>query len=134
MGQWIAGHVQVNRLTCMFPVLFAVGSDHLIHVQLMTSALPPVKCNQLLLGGYAVSTQKNINDWLIDALAGAPPMVSNLVASQLDFHLSRYMLHLWLNGNSKVDASCAMYGLDMLIPGYVLIYHSLVARYVGLIV
>jgi hypothetical protein len=27
------------------------------------------------------------------------------------------MLQLWLDGKSKVDASCTMCGLDMLVPG-----------------
>jgi integrase len=74
--------------------------------------------NALLLGGYAPSTQKKYRA-AIDKFAvwcdhhGITPRGH----SQLDFHLSRYMLQLWLDGKSKVDASCTMYGLDMLVPG-----------------
>lgn len=74
--------------------------------------------NQLLLGGYAPSTQKKYRRAVLHFATwcdhrGIVPRGH----SQLDFHLSRYMLDLWLNDRSKVDASCTMYGLDMLIPG-----------------
>jgi integrase len=77
-----------------------------------------ISSNALLLGGYASSTQKKylsaVNHFMSwCGSRGLRPRGDR----QTDLHLANYMLDLWLNGASKVSASCALYGLDMLIPG-----------------
>jgi hypothetical protein len=72
----------------------------------------------LLLGGYGISTQikyrkaaTRFSVWC-DSLAVVPRSIR-----QLDYHLSNYMVDLWLEGRSKSEASCTLYGLDMYLPG-----------------
>ena len=74
----------------------------------------------LLLGGYTPDTQdtylKAVNrfaDWCESS--GVILDVRSWV--HLDYHLSRYMVHLWYGGYGKAAASNTFYGLDMLLPG-----------------
>ena len=74
--------------------------------------------NELLLGGYADATQKRYKKAVEKfAIWCIKYDVRPIGSRQVDYHLSRYMLDLWLNDQSKVEASCTLYGLDMMIPG-----------------
>lgn len=74
--------------------------------------------NALLLGGYAVSTQRKYMA-AVGRFASWCDIHGVVLrgTSSTDYHLSRYMIDLWFNGRGKVDASCVLYGLDMLVPG-----------------
>lgn len=72
----------------------------------------------LLLGGYNESTQAKYRKaatrfslWC-QALSIIPTSMR-----QLDYHLSNYMVDIWLEGKGKSEASCTLYGLDMFMPG-----------------
>jgi hypothetical protein len=73
---------------------------------------------RLLFGAYSPSTVKKYLPALLRFVKWCSSYGINVSSpSLLDRVLSEYMLELYLAGYSKVEASCAMYALDMLVPG-----------------
>ena len=72
----------------------------------------------LLFGGYNAATQakylKSVTNFAYwcEVRGVIPSSISHL-----DSLLAMYMVDLWYEGKGKAEASCTLYGLDMLIPG-----------------
>lgn len=94
------------------------------HTIILVLCLAMVTCaadyghHVLLLGNYKESTQEKylsavtaFSHWC-DSMGYIPKSISDL-----DYRLASYMVHMWYRGKSKVESSCTVYGLDMLIPG-----------------
>jgi integrase len=74
--------------------------------------------NVLLFGGYAEATRskyiKAVNSFSLwcESFGYVPSSVYHL-----DYYLAKYLVYMWYTGKGKAEGSCALYGLDMLIPG-----------------
>ena len=57
---------------------------------------------------------KAVNGFAEWCAAGGADLLSS---NHLDYHMARYMVHLWNNGYGKAEATAVFYGFDMLVPG-----------------
>ena len=76
------------------------------------------RSNVLLLGGYAPSTVAKYRGAVHRFGSWCEGMLlSPRTYKELDVALSHYFVDLWFAKKGKAEATCALYGLDMLVPG-----------------
>lgn len=76
------------------------------------------RSNVLLLGGYAPATVVKYKAAVHRFASWCDSMhLSPRTNKQLDLALSNYFVDLWFAKRGKAEATCALYGLDMLVPG-----------------
>lgn len=74
--------------------------------------------NILLLAGYAPTTVNKYTNAVhrFSSWCAALGITTN-THRQLDHAMARYFVDLWLTKKGKAEASCVLYGMDMLDPG-----------------